>query len=66
MKPEDQIPKKLRLHRLISAMTIFTGVALLTFMVMFEDELGALPSALITGGTAWHLYIRHKLRFRRT
>ncbi|MAO66181.1 MAG: hypothetical protein CL666_14395 [Balneola sp.] len=54
--------KKLRIHRLLSLLTLFIGLALVTFMIVSEGEPGALPLALILVGTGWYLFSRSKLR----
>lgn len=56
--------KKLKMHNMISLMIIFIGLALVTFMIVVEDEPGALPLALIIIGTGWYFVTRSKLRFQ--
>ena len=59
---ESDHSKKLRIHRLLSLITLFIGLALVTFMIVSEGEPGALPLALILVGTSWYLLSRSKLR----
>jgi|GEM_PF-5265458 len=40
-------------HRILSGVTLTTGLLLLAYMVLVEDEPGALPLALILAGSAW-------------
>ncbi len=46
-------------HRYLSALTLTTGLLLMAYMVIVEDEPGAVPLALILAGTAWLI---HSLR----
>lgn len=59
---ETHQSKKLQMHKLLSLMTIFIGLVLVTFMIVIEDEPGALPLALIVIGTGWYYLTRSKLR----
>lgn len=43
------------MHRLLPILTSVTGIVLLTYMIVVEDEPGALPLALILTGGAWYL-----------
>ncbi|WP_395085526.1 hypothetical protein [Gracilimonas sp.] len=43
-------------------MTIFIGLVLVTFMIVVEDEPGALPLALIVIGTGWYFFTQSKIR----
>lgn len=54
--------KKLKMHKLISILMIVIGIALMTFMVIVEDEPGAIPILLIVTGTGWYFVTRSKLR----
>lgn len=51
-------PHKLKIHSLLSVLTIVVGVALLIFMVVTEDEPGAIPLLLIICGTVWYFTAR--------
>jgi hypothetical protein len=53
--------KKLKMHKLLSIITTVIGIALLTFMIVVEDEPGALPLALIVFGTGWYFITRSRL-----
>lgn len=50
------------MHKLLSIITTVIGIALLIFMIVVEDEPGALPLALILVGTGWYFYTRYKDR----
>ncbi len=56
---KNQSPK---IQRVISIVIILLGLVLLAFMVIVEDEPGALPLFLIITGTAWLLFIQKKIR----
>ena len=56
---------KLRTHLRLSFATILIGVALMIMMIIMEDELGALPLALIVIGTGWYLLTRRRARLSR-
>lgn len=56
---------KLRIHTRASVATILIGLALMIMMIVMEDELGALPLALIVLGTAWYLMTRRRARLSR-
>ena len=48
-----EISQKLKIYKILSALTILFGAALLIYMIIVEDEFGALPLFLIILGTAW-------------
>ncbi len=54
--------KKLKRHKLISILMIVIGIALMTFMVIVEDEPGAIPLLLIVMGTGWYFVTRSKMK----
>lgn len=54
--------QKLKMHKLISILISFIGIALLTFMVIAEDEPGAVPLLLIAAGTGWYFITRFRIR----
>ncbi|MEX0844698.1 MAG: hypothetical protein WD022_05430 [Balneolaceae bacterium] len=54
--------KNLKMHQLLSLLTILMGIALMTFMIVVEDEPGAIPLALIIAGTGWYFFTRYKVR----
>ncbi len=56
---KNQSPK---IQRVISIVIILLGLVLLAFMVIVEDEPGALPLFLIITGTTWLLFIQKKIR----
>lgn len=46
----------------ISASMVAIGLALMSYMIVVEDEPGALPLALVLGGTIWLAVTRLRLR----
>lgn len=46
------------MHKLLSLLTIFIGLVLVTFMIIVESEPGAIPLALILVGTGWYFFTR--------
>ena len=59
---KKDIAKKSKLHSLLSVLTIVLGIALLVFMIIVENEPGAIPLLLIVIGTGWHFLTRYRLR----
>ena len=55
---------KLKTHARLAALTIGIGVALMIFMIVTEDEPGAIPLLLIVAGTGWYLVTRARIRSR--
>ena len=56
MKKESN--RKLLLYRTFSILTILLGLILMLYMIVVEDEPGALPLLLIIIGTAWFSIIQ--------
>ena len=52
-------------HTTISVCLTLLGVALLAYMIVVEDEPGALPLGLIAAGIAWFVVARLRMRTRR-
>ena len=55
---------KLRVHTLLSVVTIVIGVALMAYMIVVEDEPGAIPLLLIVLGFGWYFATRARIRSR--
>lgn len=53
---------KLKNHKFISLIIIGTGLVLVAFMVVTEDEPGALPLLLVAAGTGWYFITRSRIR----
>jgi len=54
--------KKLKITRLLSIITVAIGILLLTYMILVEDEPGAIPLILIILGFGGFLITRSKFR----
>jgi hypothetical protein len=54
--------RKLVAHTLLSMLVAALGVALLLYMILVEDEPGAVPPALIALGIGWFIVARVRLR----
>jgi len=63
---KKDIAKKLKLHFMLSVLTIVLGIALLVFMIIVENEPGAIPLLLIVIGTGWYFLTRYRLRSNHT
>ncbi|MEX0722507.1 MAG: hypothetical protein WD053_01450 [Gracilimonas sp.] len=59
---EKNRSKKLRMHKLLSLLTIFIGLLLVTFMIVVESEPGAVPLVLLLVGTGWYFTTRSRIR----
>ncbi|MEX0662964.1 MAG: hypothetical protein WEA58_02070 [Balneolaceae bacterium] len=57
---KTDISKKLKMHKFISILITIVGIALMTFMIITEDEPGGIPLLLILAGTVWYFYTRSK------
>lgn len=53
---------KLKTHKLISLLITVMGIALMTFMIITEDEPGAIPLGLIVAGAGWYFFTRSRIR----
>ncbi len=56
--------KKLKVHAILSAMTIVIGVVLMIYMIFVEDEPGGIPLLLIVFGIGWYFVTRVQIRSR--
>ena len=45
----------------LSILMIIIGVSLMGFMIVVEDEPGAIPLLLIVTGVVWYFYIKRKM-----
>lgn len=55
-------PAPANLPVLLSALLLGVGLLLLAFMVVTEDEPGALPLGLVLTGAVWHVVARRRRR----
>lgn len=56
--------RKMNYALLFPLIVIGLGLTLLIYMVTVEDEPGALPLALILGGTVWFFIARRKNKLK--
>ena len=54
--------KRRKVHTLLAAATALLGVALLIYMIVWEDEPGAIPLLLIVVGVGWFVVTRVRMR----
>jgi hypothetical protein len=57
--------EKLRVHKMLSAITIVIGLVLLIYMIIVESEPGAIPLLLVVLGTGWYFITRARTRSHR-
>ncbi len=54
--------EKLRVHAILSALTLVVGLVLLVYMIRVESEPGALPLLLVVLGLGWQIATRVRMR----
>jgi hypothetical protein len=59
---KKEISQKLQTNKILSGLTISIGTILLLYMVIVEDEPGALPLFLILAGTVWFFINHHQIK----
>jgi c-di-AMP phosphodiesterase-like protein len=52
---------KLRIYSAVSILIILIGIMLICYMIIVEDELGAVPLLIVTTGTIWFIYTQTQL-----
>jgi hypothetical protein len=57
------ISKNLKINRLLSMVVLILGSLLITYMIIVEDELGAIPLFLIITGIIW--FVMNELRIKK-
>lgn len=50
------------MSKMLSLLTVFLGIVLLIYMIMVEDEPGALPLLLIVTGVVWFIISRNQIK----
>ena len=53
---------KSKMSQMVSLVTVFLGIVLLIYMIMVEDEPGALPLLLIVTGVVWFIISRNQIK----
>ena len=56
------ISLKSKWSKILSLLTVFLGFVLLIYMIMVEDEPGALPLLLIITGVVWFILSRNQIK----
>lgn len=54
--------QKLKLQKISSIVIIMLGISLLSYMVVVEDEPGAIPLLMIVTGTGWYFITRTRIK----
>ncbi|HLA64760.1 MAG TPA: hypothetical protein VK610_10055 [Rhodothermales bacterium] len=54
--------ERLRTHAILSAVILGIGLVLLVYMIVVEDEPGALPLGLVVVGLGWQIATRVRMR----
>ena len=57
------ISKNLKINRLLSMVVLILGSLLITYMIIVEDELGAIPLFLIITEIIW--FVMNELRIKK-
>jgi hypothetical protein len=58
----QEASRRLKIHGLLSVATFVVGVVLLVYMIVVEDEPGALPLLLVAVGIGWFVVTRLRVR----
>ena len=59
---KTEIILKSKMSKMLSLLTVFVGIVLLIYMIMVEDEPGALPLLLIVTGVVWFIISRNQIK----
>ncbi len=57
-------PKTYKIQSLLSVIAIIAGLLLMTYMIVVEDEPGAIPLLIIVLGTLSYVYTRSRRKTR--
>jgi hypothetical protein len=57
--------EKLKVHKILSALTVVVGLALMAGKIYADSEPGAIPMVLVVLGTGWYIVARIRARPRR-
>ena len=58
-------PEKLKVQKMLSALTVAIGLVLMAGKIYADSEPGAIPMLLVVLGTGWYLVARVRARPRR-
>ncbi len=56
------VGQNLKLSKALSLLTVIMGVILLVYMIVFEDEPGALPLFLVVTGIVWFIVNQYRIK----
>ncbi|RNI36677.1 hypothetical protein EFY79_10130 [Hanamia caeni] len=59
---KSEIILKSKMSKMLSLLTVVLGIVLLIYMIMVEDEPGALPLLLIVTGVVWFIISRNQIK----
>jgi hypothetical protein len=59
---KTEIILKSKMSKMLSLLTVVLGIVLLIYMIMVEDEPGALPLLLIVTGVVWFIISRNQIK----
>lgn len=59
---KKELSQKLKINKNLSVLTILIGTMLLIYMVIVEDEPGAVPLFLILTGVVWSFITRYHIK----
>ena len=54
------------MQKIIALLTVITGLTLMIYMIIVEDEPGALPLLMIIIGAVWYFIISAKTKAKKT
>ena len=60
--PVQNMANKRKVHTLLSAAITLVGLLLMIYMIVWEDEPGAVPLLLIAVGIGWFVVTRVRMR----
>ncbi|MFO7798245.1 hypothetical protein [Rhodohalobacter sp.] len=58
----SELTQKLKLQKIFSIAIIIMGISLLSYMVVVEDEPGAIPLLMVVMGTGWYFITRSRIK----
>jgi predicted membrane channel-forming protein YqfA (hemolysin III family) len=60
---KNTITEKLRINRFLSIIVLILGSLLITYMIIIENELGAIPLFMLTIGIIW--FVINEIRIKK-
>ncbi|RUA34485.1 MAG: hypothetical protein DSY77_05080 [Bacteroidetes bacterium] len=59
---KNKIHQSLKIQRTIAILILLLGVLLLVYMIVVENEFGALPLLFILSGSIWFYRLKFKIK----